>query len=174
MEFLSFPWEILPFKWSSTIGSVKDGFLIVIYYPWQAATLPPNQPPFTIIQPNLQGKRRLEMPAFWSAVPKGNSSKQTSINWNTDIYRVLWTEDSTAPTVIQETNTELCALQSLGSSAAWSIRGHFICPPIWDHQHTHNPPDDQKTCFLCSKDPPCYPPPNKEMKKKIKLLSLNM
>ena len=76
------------------------------------------------------------MPAFWSAVPKGNSSKQTSINWNADIYRVLWTEDSTAPTVIQETNTELCALQSLGSSAAWSIRGHYMPTHMGSPAHT--------------------------------------
>lgn len=156
MEFLLFPWEILPFKWSSpTNSSVKDGFPIVIYYPWQAATLPPNQPPFTITQPSLQGKRRLETPAFWSAIPKGNSSKHTPINWSADTCRALWTEDSTVPTVMRETNMELRALQSPGSSATWSTRGHFIYPPVGDRHHKHHPPDCQKTCFLSSKDPPC-------------------
>lgn len=156
MEFLSFLWEILPFKWSSpTNGSVKDGFPIVIYYPWQAATLPPNQPPFTIIQPSLQGKRRLETSSFWSAVPKGNSSKQTSINWNAGIYQVLWTEDSTAPTVIWETNTGITCTPVTRKSSNVAIHGHFISPPMGDHHHKHNPADYQKTCFLSSKDPPC-------------------
>lgn len=68
------------------------------------------------------------MPAFWSAVPKGNSSKQTSINWNADIYRVLWTEDSTAPTVIQETNTELCALQSTRKFSSMVYTGTLYMP----------------------------------------------
>ena len=169
MEFLSFPWEILPFKWSSpTNGSVKDGFPIVIYYPWQAATLPPNQPPFTIIQPSLQGKRRLaRTPSFWSSVPKGNSSKQTSINWNADIYQVLWTEDSTAPTVIRETNT--------GITCAPVTRKFSNVVYTWTlymPTHGQSPPQTQpirlsKTCFLSSKDPPVNLLPGRQWKKKI-------
>lgn len=140
MEFLSFPWEILPFKWSSpTNSSVKDGFPIVIYYPWQAATLPPDQPPLTITQPSLQGKRRLETPSFWSAIPKGNSSKHTHINRSADTCRALWTEDSTVPTVMRETNMELRALQAPGSSATWSTCGHYI------PTHGRSPPQTQPT-----------------------------
>ena len=152
MEFLSFPWEILPFKWSSpTNSSVKDGFPIVIYYPWQAATLPPNQPPFTITQPSLQGSRRLPSGAPF---PKATAQSTRIL---TGVLIPAELSGQKIPPFLQwcgkltwnYVHSRHQEVQQRG------LHVDTIYPPMGDHHHKHNPPDCQKTCFLSSKDPPC-------------------
>lgn len=72
--------------------------------------------------------------------PKGNSSKQTSMNWNTDVFRALWTEDSLLLQRHRKRRHNYPPVSRKSSSAAWSLCG--------DRPHINNPTRLSKDMLL--------------------------